>query len=105
MRILQAISVAFTLGACLQANDAAGTVARNTAKTVVNGVVAQKFTGVNAAPITDCVIDNASRGEIFEIAKAGATSIIPATVEIVTGIAPRPDTMHCISKNGLGLFT
>ena len=105
MRVLIALSVAVSLGACVQANDAADTVARNTAKGVVNGVVAQRFPGVNAAPLTDCVIDNASRGEIFDIAKAGATGVTPSTVETVTTIASRPETVQCISKNGLGLFT
>lgn len=89
---------------CQSANQAADTVARETAKGVVNGVVAQKFPGVNAAPVTDCVIDNATRFEIFDIAKAGATGVTPATVETVTTIASRPETVQCISKNGLGLF-
>ena len=104
MRAVLILTIALTLGACFQANDAADTVARNTAKGVVNGVVAQKFPGVNAAPVTDCVIDNASRFEIFDIAKAGATGVTPATVETVTTIASRPETVQCISKNGLGLF-
>jgi len=104
MRALFAMSALFALGACVQANDAADTVARNTAKGVVNGVVAQRFPGVNVAPMTDCVIDNASRFEIFDIAKAGATGITPATVETVTTIATRPATVQCISNNGLGLF-
>ncbi len=104
MRLALSICAAFALGACQVANDTADTVARETAKGVVNGVVAQKFPGVNAAPISDCVIDNATRFEIFDIAKAGATGVTPATVETVTGIASRPDTVQCISKNGLGLF-
>ena len=104
MRAVLILTIALTLGACVQVNDAADTVARNTAKGVVNGVVAQKFPGVNAAPVTDCVIDNASRFEIFDIAKAGATGVTPATVETVTTIASRPETVQCISKNGLGLF-
>lgn len=105
MRLVLSIATVFALGACVQANDAADTVARNTAKGVVNGVVAQKFPGVNASPITDCVIDNSSRFEIFDIAKAGATGVTPSTVETVTEIASRPETVQCISKNGLGLFT
>ena len=104
MRAILIFAAGLALSACVQANDAADTVARNTAKTVVNTVVAQRFPGVNAAPITDCVIDNASRFEIFEIAKAGATGVTPATVETVTTITSRPETVQCISKNGLGLF-
>lgn len=104
MRAALILSSGLLLGACVQANDAADTVARGTAKSVVNGVVAQKFPGVNAAPVTDCVIDNATRFEIFDIAKAGATGVTPSTVETVTTIASRPETVQCISKNGLGLF-
>lgn len=104
MRLALSICAVLALGACQAANDTADTVARNTAKGVVNGVVANKFPGVNASPVTDCVIDNATRFEIFDIAKAGATGVTPATVETVTTIAQRPETVQCISKNGLGLF-
>lgn len=104
MRLVLTICAIFAVAGCQAANETADTVARNTAKGVVNGVVAQKFPGVNAAPITDCVIDNATRFEIFDIAKAGATGLTPATVQTVTTIAQRPETVSCISKNGLGLF-
>ena len=40
MRLAAAILAALALSGCLAANDTADTVARNTAKTVVNGVVA-----------------------------------------------------------------
>lgn len=93
------------LAGCQAATETADTIARNSAKNVVDGVVAQCFPGVNAAPVTDCVIDNASRFEILDIAKEGATGVTPATVETVTTIASRPETVQCISKNGLGLFT
>lgn len=104
MRLTFAIFGVLALTGCQSANQAADTVARETAKGVVNGVVGQKFPGVNAAPVTDCVIDNATRFEIFDIAKTGATGVTPATVETVTTIAARPETVQCISKNGLGLF-
>ncbi|WP_085306900.1 succinate dehydrogenase [Planktotalea arctica] len=101
---LMALPLILALGGCAVASDTADTVARKSAKGVVNGVVAQQFPGVNAAPITDCVIDNATRFEIFDIAKAGATGVTQSTVEAVTTIAQRPETVNCISKNGLGLF-
>ena len=104
MRPLLLIGVALALGGCQVANDRADVVARQAAKGVVKGIVAQKFPGVNVAPVTDCVIDNASRFEIFDIAKAGATGVTPETVETVTTIASRPETVQCISQNGLGLF-
>ena len=104
MRALMIIS-AFALSACSAAEQTADTVARESAKSVINSVVADRFPGVNAAPITDCVIDNATRFEIFDIAKASATGVTPSTVTAVTTIAQRPETVSCITKNGLGLFS
>jgi predicted ThiF/HesA family dinucleotide-utilizing enzyme len=104
MRQALPLALGLALMGCAAANDTADTVARETAKGVVNGVVAQKFPGVNVSPITDCVIDNATRFEIFEIAKAGATGVSPQTVETVTTITQRPETVQCITQNGLGLF-
>lgn len=77
---------------------------RDTAKTVVNQVVERKFPGLNAAPITDCVIDNASTSEILTIAKASVVGIQPDTVDTVVSISQRPETAACIAKNGLKLL-
>ncbi|MEP5155580.1 succinate dehydrogenase [Planktotalea sp.] len=105
MRLVFPLITAVALGACVStASDTADQLARTTAKSVVNGIVADKFPGVDASPITDCIIDAASAAEIFEIAKAGATGVTADTVETVTTIAARPDTVSCISQNGLGLF-
>jgi len=105
MRILFALSCAVLLGGCEVANQAADQIARSQAKTVVNGVVADKFPGVNAAPITDCVIDNASAGEILSIASAAATGVTDKTVDTVLDIASRPGTVECITGAGLGLLS
>ncbi|WP_295535103.1 succinate dehydrogenase [uncultured Thioclava sp.] len=78
-------------------------VARGQAKTVVNTVVESKMPGLNAAPVTDCIIDNASMNEVFTIAKATVTGIDDSTVSTVMDVAKRPDTVTCIAKNKLGL--
>lgn len=104
MRLALPLIAALALAGCEVADEAADTAARGAAKGVVNGVVAQRFPGVNAAPVTDCVIDNASRGEIFSLASAAATGVTPDTAQTVISIAQRPETVSCISKNGLGLF-
>lgn len=72
--------------------------ARGTAKSVVTPIVEQNFPGLPAAQVSDCVIDNASAQEIFEIAKASQLGVTPKTTQTVVDIARRPSTVECISK-------
>ena len=92
------------LSACAAANDAANAVARDRAKTVITSVVAQRFPGVNAAPVTDCIIDAASAGEILNIASASATGVTRSTVEEVLAIASRPEAVNCIAEQSIKLL-
>jgi len=92
------------LGGCAAANDAADAVARDRAKTVVNGVVEERFSGLDARPVTDCIIDAASAGEIIEIAGASVTGVTESTVEQVVEIAARPEAVNCIADNSLTLL-
>lgn len=103
MRYVALISTICLLGGCEAANQTADTVARESAKTVVNTVVQDRLPGVNAAPVTDCIIDNATRGEIFSLAKAAATGVGPDTIETVLDVAQRPQSVRCISQNTLGI--
>ncbi len=104
MRIVAMIMMTVFVTGCTAANDAADALARDRAKTVVNGVVADKFPGVNAAPVTDCIIDAASAGEIISIAGASVTGVTQSTVEQVLEIAARPDAVKCIAENSLTLL-
>ncbi len=99
-----ALIAAIALTGCTAANGAADTLARDRAKGVVNGVVTNKFPGVNAAPATDCIIDAASAGEIIQIAGASVTGVTQSTVEQVVEIASRPDAVQCIAQNSLTLL-
>lgn len=99
--ILGAVSA---LSACTAANDAADAVARDRAKTVVNGIVEDRFPGVSVAPVTDCIIDAASAGEILSIASASVTGVTQSTVEEVLDIASRPESTRCIAENGLTIL-
>lgn len=101
--LLFAVAV-ITLSACDAAQEAVTKSTRDTAKTVVNGVVENKFPGVNAAPITDCIIDNASVSEILTLAKASVVGVQQDTVDTVVGISQRPETAACIAKNSLKLL-
>ncbi len=103
MRRVVIIAV-LALSGCGAANDAADAVARDRAKGVVNGVVDDRFAGVNAAPVTDCIIDAASAGEIIQIAGASVTGVTQSTVEQVLEIAGRREAVECIAENGLALL-
>ena len=92
------------LSGCGAAQDAADTVARERAKTVVNSVVSERFPSVNPAPVTDCIIDAASAGEILRLGSAGVTGITPDTVDQVVEISTRPESVTCIAKNTLTTF-
>ena len=98
--------VCMALSGCLggQAEQAATDIARSQAKGVVNGVVKNRFPGVNAAPVTDCIIDNASLNEIFDIAKAAVTGVTAETTNVVVDIAKRPATVKCIVEKSVANF-
>lgn len=93
--------MALALAGCLGAEQSAEQIARNQAKGVVNGVVADRFPGVNSAPITDCIIDNATLPEVLDIAKGAVAGPDQSTVGLVLTIAGRPETQSCVLENGV----
>lgn len=105
MRVL-AVSgaVAVALGACSTANDMADDLARGRAKAVVNGYVADRYPGLNSAPVTDCIIDAADAREILQIAGAAVTGLDAGTAEQISRVARRPEALQCIAQNGPGLL-
>ncbi len=104
MKLTSLTCAAVILSGCAAANDAADAVARDRAKTVVNGVVEERFPGLNARPVTDCIIDAATAGEILEIAGASVTGVTQSTAEKVVEIAARPEAVNCIADNSLTLL-
>ena len=104
MKPLIAITALMALTACDAANEAADDLARAQAKSVVNGVVQDRFPGVNAAPVTDCIIDAASASEILSIAGASVTGVTDKTASLVVEIAQRPQAVTCIAENSLTLL-
>lgn len=103
MRIVLAVTAVLSLSACMQ-TDLVDDVSRRAAKSVVNPILAQRLPGVPTEPMTDCVIDNATSGEILTLARAAAIGIQPDTYDTVLGIAKRPETIQCIATNGLAPF-
>lgn len=79
----------------------ADAVARDAAKRTVNPIVAARFPGVPLAPATDCIIDNASAGEILQLASAAGSGANDTATRLVLDVASRPQTLQCIATNGL----
>ncbi len=92
------------LAACTEVSGEADRVARDTAKGVVNGVLENRFPGTNTALLTDCIIDNASITEVYQIAEAAVLGPTPQTSNLILDIARRPDTLGCAADNALGAF-
>lgn len=101
MRLPLAILGLSLMSACTIAEQVAQDTIRQEAKSVINGLVAERMPGLNAAPITDCIIDSASTAEILTIGQAAVTGVTPATTTLVFEIAQRPDTVACISTSSL----
>jgi hypothetical protein len=74
--------------------DAASrTVARN----VVNSEMQKRLPGVNVAPYTDCVVNNATTAELIDIAQASRAGA-SGTADSVASIVSRPATTQCIAS-------
>ena len=79
--------------------------AREAAKDAVRPVLQRNFPGIPLEPSVNCVIDNASAGEILTLAEAGATGQTDArTAELVLDIVQRRDTIECLATEGLASF-
>ena len=101
MRLAVASLALGLMSACTVAEQLAQQTIRQEAKAVVNGLVAERLPGVNAAPITDCVIDNATTAEIVTIGQAAVTGVTPEVTELVFSVFQRPGTIGCISDKRL----
>ncbi|NUB44381.1 hypothetical protein GEU84_008300 [Fertoebacter nigrum] len=83
------------LAAC-NPQDMADSVARRAAKSVVVPVVQQYMPAPQAEGVANCVIDNASAGEISSLARDVGTRAGTSTVQTVLAIARRPATTQCL---------
>ena len=98
------LAIAFFSVALFGCSLAPGVVeqtSRDVAKGIVNSVIQQKFPGVNAAPYTDCIIDNASTDEILRLAQGAVAGSTDAATTLVLDIASRPATTQCLAQNAL----
>ncbi|MBD3679358.1 MAG: succinate dehydrogenase [Rhodobacteraceae bacterium] len=102
MRIAGATALAVLAGCA--PDGLADQIARQEAKQVVNPIVAERFPGVPAEPYTDCVIDNASAGEILQLAAASVTGPDAEDTALVIEIATRPRTLECAADAALAQY-
>ena len=76
-------------------------IARQAAKSTVARVVADKYPGLPVEPALDCVIDNASSTQIYALAADSVTGPTASTVEVVSDIVSKPETLTCLAAEGL----
>ena len=103
MRYLLTIALAVSVSACTT-GDPLVDVSRAAARSVVRPVVAQYFPGPQAEAVTDCVINNATSTELFALARDISVEPGTATVQTVLTIVQRPQTITCITQNGIAPF-
>jgi len=98
MRLAAVLAGVLVLSGC---DTPLGTeVARDQAKVTVNRVVAKKAPGIDATPVTDCIIDNATGSEIVKIAAESVTGTVSTeTTQLVLEIATRTETVKCLVNN------
>lgn len=90
------------LAACAELQDE---VAREAARSAVRPVLQDNFPGVPLEPATDCIIDNATAGEILSLAADAAQGAPDAgTIETVLTIGTRPETITCLATEGLPIL-
>lgn len=70
---------------------------RQVARNVVNREMQARLPGVNVAPYTDCVVNNATTAELIDIAQMSRSGVA-GTADSVASIVSRPATTQCIAS-------
>ena len=70
---------------------------RQIARNVINGEMQKRLPGVNVAPYTDCVVNNATTAELIDIAQQTRAGVV-GTADSVAAIVSRPATTQCIAS-------
>jgi hypothetical protein len=96
-------AAALMLSGCAD-DGLADRIARDQAREAINPVLANRFPGVPLEPATNCIINEASASEIFQLAKAGTVGLSPEDTQLVVDIATRPDTIKCLLESGITPF-
>lgn len=94
-----AVCLCLVLPACVAGGQAVmQETTRSLARSAVNAAAQRYVPGVNVTPYTDCVINNASTGELIQLAQAasaGGQEIATRAWPVVRTIASRPEATQC----------
>jgi hypothetical protein len=93
---------AFALAGCDVAQAVVDDAVRQQAEQTIVTVVESQFPNVNAQPVANCVVDNASTSEILSVAGDSVTGVDQGTIKTVLDVLKRTETITCIAKNGIG---
>lgn len=96
---MKRLLLVLALAACSPA--AQEQLTRDAARQAIRPVLAERFPGVPLELATDCVIDNATQSELFALAADAVTGPTASTVEIVSDVVSRPETIQCLATEGL----
>lgn len=99
---MRRLALLFLLAGCSVAQQTADEIARDRARVAVNQVVDRHLPGANVTPVTDCIINEASAGEILSIARDSVSGVDEGTVQLVLDISRRPDALACITRFAIG---
>ena len=99
MSLIKILPLALLLAACSQQSQ--DTIAREAARRAITPVVQDKLPGVPVEPAVNCVIDNANSNQIGALAVDAVTGPTQSTIEIVTQIISKPETLRCLAAEGL----
>ena len=103
-----ALITVLALAGCDETQRAVDSAARETAKRAVIETLATRFPAVPrqaVTPFTDCAIENASAGEIRDLASAAVVGVTDETATLVGNILSRPETQQCIARAGASVLT
>ena len=96
---MKRFAMILALAACSPA--AQEQLTRDAARQAIRPVLAERFPGVPLEPATDCIIDNATQGELLALAADAVTGPTASTAEIVSDVVSRPETLQCLATDGL----
>lgn len=104
---VKAAAAALVLSGCVAGEAVMQETTRSLARSAVNSAAARYVPGVNVAPYTDCVINNATTSELIQLAQAagsgatgGAAQDVAASAwPIVRTVASRPEATQCLLQS------
>jgi hypothetical protein len=92
------------LSACTIDDPISNSISRSAAKQAVTPIVEERFPGLPASQVSDCIIDNSNTSELIEFTKAATFGPDDQTYATVIEVASRRETVDCISQVALAEF-